>query len=72
MDPPASPAVSGLFQGTLDPTLDPLQQRPEALRLFTRNLSLCRDYLEVVEHITIALESEALGWLGIEDVTELG
>lgn len=72
MDPPVSPAVSGLFVGAPDPEKDPFEDRPEAIRLYRRNLALCRSVDELVEHIADALESEALGWLGVAAVDELG
>lgn len=71
MDPPVSPAVSGLFVGELPSNGDPLDARPEALRLFRRNLALSRSVDELIEHIADALESEALGWLGVTSVDEL-
>ena len=71
MDPPVSPAVSGLFVGTPPDDADPVANRPDAMRLFRRNLALCRSVDELVDHIADALESEALGWLGVASVDEL-
>lgn len=71
MDPPVSPAVSGLYVGKLGEDDDPLTDRPDAVRLFRRNLALCRSVDELVQHITESLASEALGWLGITSLDEL-
>ena len=42
------------------------------MRLFGDNLCLCRDRDELVHQIGLALESEAMGWMGVEDPAELG
>jgi tetratricopeptide (TPR) repeat protein len=71
MDPPASPAVSGLYLGTLPQDGQSTGQRPDAMRLFQRNLAICRDKSEVVEQIAMALEAEALGWVGVASLDDL-
>lgn len=70
MDPPVSPAVSGLFEGALQPDDDPWDVRPKSMRLFTRNLAICRSVEELVDHVADALEAEALGWLGLGSVDD--
>lgn len=70
--PVLPPTVSGLFEGQLPEGSDPTQVRPRAMRLFRHNLRLCRDRDELVHQIGLALESEAMGWLGVEDPAELG
>lgn len=70
--PVLPPTVSGLFSGKLPEGADPLTRRPEAMRLFRDNLCLCRDRDELVHQIGLALESEAMGWMGVEDPAELG
>lgn len=71
MDPPVSPAVSGLFEGELGEDDDPWDVRPRSMRLFTRNLGICRSVEELVDHVADALEAEALGWLGLASVDDL-
>ena len=71
MRPPASPAVSGLYVGHLPTGANPLEHKPDAMRLYRRNLALCRSVDELVEHIAESLTSEALGWLGVVHVDEL-
>jgi len=64
-DPPITPTVTGLFQGTPPEDEDPWQVRPTALRLYLRNLlrSPSRDLL--VEAIAHTMEHEARDWLGV-------
>ena len=71
MDPPASPAVSGLYLGTLPEAAESSDSRPEAMRLYQRNLAICRDREEVIEQITMALEAEAMGWAGVGSLDDL-
>ncbi len=69
--PPVPPTVVGLYDGTPPTEDDPWQQRPPALRLFRRNLSRSRNQEELVEQVALALQSEALDWLGLLDISEL-
>ena len=71
MDPPVSPAVSGLYLGSVPEDGDVADARPEGMRLFQRNLAICRDRDEVVDQIALALEAEALGWAGAASLDEL-
>lgn len=78
-DPPVSPRVAGLFVGKPpgedesgngdhgDDASEPSAGRPEALHLFTRNLTRASTHDEIAERIADVLEQEALAWLGVPD-----
>lgn len=72
--PPLPPTVSGLFLGELDDEADPHEHLPDAMRLYRKNLALCRTLDELVMQVSISLESECMGWLGLleSDADSLG
>lgn len=70
-EPPIPPTVACLYLGTPPADEDPFEVRPEALRLFRRNLERAADLPEVVERIGSALQSEGMDWLGVSDLSEL-
>jgi tetratricopeptide (TPR) repeat protein len=63
--PPMTPATTGLYVGEPPVDADPWSQRPEALRLYLRNLARAVDAPALVERIADVLEHEALDWLGV-------
>jgi tetratricopeptide (TPR) repeat protein len=68
-DPPIRPTVGGLYLGELPIDGDPRDLRPEALRLYRKNLANAADREELVETLAMVLEDEAHSWLGTtEDV----
>lgn len=80
-DPPVPPSVALMYEGEHpderepedgdDEPVDPWQHRPTALRLFRRNLARSQDLEELIEAVASGLESEALDWLGLADLSEL-
>ncbi len=63
--PPITPTVTGLYQGAPPEEVDPWEVRPEALRLYTRNLLRCPSLDVVIETIAQTLEREGCDWLGV-------
>ena len=45
---------------------DPFEIRPEAVRIYTRNLGRAGSVEAMVGELTFALREEALDWLGVE------
>lgn len=70
--PPLSPLTPAMYVGTPAEDGDPFDSKPEAVRLFTRNLARAGDAEALVEELAHALGDEALDWLGldIEDVED--
>lgn len=64
-EPPITPTVTGLYQGTPPDEEDAWDYRPEALRLFTKNLERSPSREAVVEAIARTLDHEARDWLGL-------
>ena len=66
-DPPISPTVTGLYDGTPpeDEDEDPWFVKPLAMRLFTGNIARIGDRDAAIEEIVAVLRSEAIDWLGI-------
>jgi len=65
-EPPITPTVTGLYQGV--PPEEEEQgwdERPESLRLFTKNLERSPSREAVVEAIARTLDHEARDWLGL-------
>jgi tetratricopeptide (TPR) repeat protein len=60
--PPITPLVPGLFDGT-PPEQPDLRLRPRALRLFTGNLARCADQEAIIDRIVQTLEREASEWM---------
>lgn len=65
-DPPLSPTVVALYTGSPPEEGDPFALRPEAIRLFSRNLSRAGSVDAVVDELEVALRDEALDWVGLE------
>jgi tetratricopeptide (TPR) repeat protein len=66
-EPPLPPTIGALYKGEppdLD-TEDPWEHRPEAIRLFARNLARAPSTESLLERLTHALQEEALDWLGV-------
>lgn len=68
-DPPISPNVSGLYEGTPsdDEEDDPWFVKPLAMRLFTGNLARLGDKDAAIDEIIGVLRSEAVDWLGVSE-----
>lgn len=62
---PVPPTVAGLYAGDPPSGDEVLTARPEALRLFRKNLARCGDLDEVSRQLALVLEQEALDWLGV-------
>jgi len=69
--PPVPPTISALYLGEASEEGDPWAQRPRAIRIFRENLARSRDQDELVQQIALALQSEALDWLGLISPDEL-
>jgi tetratricopeptide (TPR) repeat protein len=69
--PPVPPTISALYQGKVLEEEDPWAKRPQAIRIFRKNLARSHDEDELVQQIALALQSEALDWLGLISTTEL-
>ncbi len=69
--PPVPPTISALYLGEPPNEGDPWSRRPKAIRIFRQNLARSRDQAELVEQAALALQSEALDWLGLLDIAEL-
>lgn len=65
-DPPLSPTVVALYAGDPPDDEDPFDRRPDAMRLFARNLGRAGSLDGVVEDLAGALRDEALDWLGVD------
>lgn len=63
-EPPLSPRIVGMFQGTPPEDSDPWETRPEGLLLFVENLARVSSLDELIERIADILEQEAMAWLG--------
>ena len=70
-EPPVPPTISALYLGDPPEEADPWSKRPTAIRIFRDNLARSKDMDEVVLQLGLALQSEALDWLGLVDATEL-
>lgn len=70
-DPPIPPGVAGLYEGVPPEGGDP-NERPQAFRLFRRNLERAPHMEALIDQLTMALQAEALDWLGLADISELG
>ncbi len=64
-EPVLPPTVMALFIGTPPDEGQASASRPDALRLFTRNLTRVHSEDQLVEQVAVALEQEALEWLGM-------
>ncbi|MCA9491520.1 MAG: tetratricopeptide repeat protein [Myxococcales bacterium] len=71
-EPPLSPVVPTMIEGTPDPDLDPaavasLEELgyPATIRLFARNLCRAGSVDRMVEDLAAALQDEAFDWWGI-------
>lgn len=64
-EPPITPTVTGLYKGTPPGEEDAWDVRPEALRLYTKNLERSPSREAVVEAIARTLDHEAREWLGL-------
>lgn len=64
--PPLSPTIRAMYVGTPPDDGDPFEHKPEALRLFTRNLARAGDADALVEDLANALTDEAVDWLGVD------
>lgn len=62
---PVPPTVAGLYAGDPPEGDEVLHARPQALRLFKRNLARCGDLEEVARQLLLVLEQEAMDWLGV-------
>lgn len=62
--PRLPPTVGGLYAGTPPEGDAVLHARPEALRLFRRNLARAGSLEAVARQLALILEQEALDWLG--------
>lgn len=62
---PVPPTVAGLYKGVPPEGEAVLTARPEALRLFRRNLARAGSLEEVSRQLALVLEQEALDWLGV-------
>lgn len=72
-DPPISPTVTGLYDGTPpeEEDEDPWFVKPLSMRLYTGNIARLGDRDAAVEEVAAVLRSEAIDWLGIgEDELE--
>lgn len=66
-DPPLPPMVGAMYVGD-PPALQgdaPATERPEAMRLFTRNLGRSPTEDDLVDQLGMALHDEAVHWLGL-------
>ncbi len=61
---PPPPSVVGLYVGMPEGPAA-FERRPEALKLFRKNLARCGTYEELTAQIARLLEQEALDWLGV-------
>lgn len=69
--PPVTPRLPGMFEGDAPSMQDPLPddpwgQKPDGLRLYTRNLSRVHSLEELIERLADVLEQEALVWVGVD------
>ncbi|HHO50553.1 MAG TPA: tetratricopeptide repeat protein [Deltaproteobacteria bacterium] len=64
-DPPLPPTIGAMYVGRPPDASDPWQQRPQAIRLFARNLGRAPTTEELVAQLSHALQEEALDWLGL-------
>lgn len=62
---PVPPTVAGLYAGDPPEGDLVLDVRPDALRLFKKNLARCGTLDEVAHQLSLVLEQEALDWLGV-------
>jgi tetratricopeptide (TPR) repeat protein len=62
--PPLSPTVGALYVGNPPEVEDPFEIRPEAVRLFERNLARAGSMEAITVELANALHDEALDWLG--------
>jgi len=70
-EPPVPPTISALYLGEPPVEGDPWAKRPTAIRVFRENLARSKDMDDLVQQVTLALQSEALDWLGLVDPSEL-
>ena len=64
-DPPLPPTIGAMYLGHPPDAADPWVHRPDAIRLFARNLGRAPSPDDLVTQLSHALQEEALDWLGM-------